>query len=150
MRCLAIGIAVLTSILTACAPTGASTSASSQSGTPSPSASAGSPYFAPITGFRYALAPEGSDKTARTLMIADVAKSALTGFEIRSITYNGDDFGVTVTVFNIDPLVSTKPALQRDLVVALAGKLRTTTFGLAGRRVEFLPAGPAFTYAWVH
>ncbi len=122
------------------------------SATPTPSAMAtdpGAEYFAPITGFRYASVTDGSDKAARQLLIAPAAKGAVTGLSSRTITSSGDPYGVSVSVFSIDPITAARPGLQRDLAQALAVKERTVRWGVAGRALDYYESGSIRTYAWL-
>jgi len=86
----------------------------------------------------------------RTPLEASVLlKGSVRGYTLRSITYNGEPYSVTVEVFDIDPLIATRRGLQDDLVAAAIGRSRTVPVELGARTVNYFSVSNFVSFLWL-
>lgn len=146
MRGRAFGLLLAVTLLSSCTAAGTEVPPPSAS----PSASAESAYLRPLTGFRYAPLDVKSGVDFRTPLQQNAAtRSAIRGYTLRAITFNGESYGVTLELFDIDPLVAGRDGMQDTLVTAATGRVSLREVGLGGRPVAYFNVSNFTSYLWL-
>jgi hypothetical protein len=143
----------IVSAITACdttPPDTAEPSPSPAQSSPTPPPTPTNDYLKVLTGYRYASLEVKSGVDFRSpLQNSALLREAVRGYTVKSITYNGDPYGVTVEVFDIDPLVAGRSGIQEDLVATATGRTDTRDVGIGARSVAYFNVSNFTSFMWL-